>query len=123
GNGGLSGTGGTGSIVYATGEIVMVLSATPSSGITYTYEHGATAGSTLSVTSDSNGMASFTIAGAPLKPGSVRASWVTSRRQAAPALNWEVIESGNVLPVYDGTVDVARTAADNGSGGWQGGLL
>lgn len=123
GYGVLSGTGGTGTIVYATGEVVMVLSATPASGISYTYEQGDVAGTVLNVTSDSSGMASFTIAGAPLKPGSVRVGWVTSRRQAAPALNWDAIESGNALPVYDGVVDVSNSAADNGNGGWQGGRL
>src|SRR5690606_3605738 len=35
GQGVLSGSGGTGTIAYATGEIVMVLAATPSGGITY----------------------------------------------------------------------------------------
>lgn len=119
----LSGTGGTGTIAYASGELVMVLSSTPSAGLSYSYEQGAVAGTLLTVSSDTSGMASFTIPGAPLKPGSVHASWVTSRRQAAPPLSRAAAESGNALPVFDGVVDVARTAADNGSGGWQGGLL
>lgn len=121
GQGVLNGTGGTGSIAYASGEIVMVLSATPSAGITYAYEQGELLGEALNVTSDGSGMASFTIAGAPLKPGSVRAGWLTTQRQAAPALNWGVIEAGNALPVYDGYRDIAQAAADNGAGGWQDG--
>jgi hypothetical protein len=121
GNGNLSGTGGTGTIAYATGEIVMVLSSTPSAGISYEYEVGDVAGAVLNVTSDGTGMTSFTIPGAPLEPGSVHVSWLTSRRQAAPALNWSVVESGNSLPVFDGVRDVSNVASDNGSGGWQGG--
>lgn len=123
GYGVLSGTGGTGSIVYATGEIVMVLSATPSSGIGYSYQVGVAASGPQSVSSDSSGMTSFTIAGAPLKPGSVHASWLTTQRQAAPAVNWSVVESGGSLPVYDGYRDISNYAADNGAGGWQGGRV
>ncbi|GAD62642.1 hypothetical protein [Aquipseudomonas alcaligenes] len=122
GNGALSGTGGTGTIAYASGELVMVLSTTPSAGLSYSYEQGTVTGSVLTVTSDTSGYASFTIPGAPLKPGSVRAQWATTRRQAAPALNWDAVESGNALPVFDGLVDVSKAAADNGSGGWQGGF-
>lgn len=117
----LSGTGGTGSIAYASGELVITLAATPSSGITYGFERGEMLGDVLSVSSDGNGMCSFVIPGAPLKPGSVRASWMTTQRQAAPALNWDVIETGNVLPVYDGYRDISNDAVDNGAGGWQGG--
>lgn len=123
GNGGLAGSGGLGAITYASGELTMVLSTTPSGGLSYAYEQGTVGGNVLTVTSDSSGMATFTIPGAPLKPGSVRASWVTSRRQAAPALNWDAVQSGNALPVFDGVVDVSKVAADNGSGGWQGGVL
>jgi len=121
GQGVLSGTGGTGTIAYATGEIVMELAATPSGGIGYTYSQGAVGSVPLSVSSDGSGMATFTVPGAPLKPGSVRVDWMTTRRQAAPAINWQVIESGNALPVYDGQRDLANSANDNGSGGWQGG--
>ena len=121
GKGVLTGTGGTGTIAYASGEIVMVLSATPASGIVYSYQVGAVLGAPLSVTSDGSGMATFTVPGAPLKPGSVRVDWLTTRRQAAPAVNWGAVESGNALPVYDGYTDIAQAANDNGNGGWQGG--
>ncbi|NQD80269.1 hypothetical protein HP436_08750 [Pseudomonas sp. CrR14] len=123
GKGVLSGSGGTGTIAYSTGDIVMVLSATPSSGLVYTYQRGAVESAPLSVSSDASGMATFTIPGAPLKPGSIRVDWLTSRRQSAPAINWQVIESGNALPIYDGTTDVSHGANDNGAGGWQGGRL
>ena len=118
GQGVLSGSGGTGTIYYATGEVVMVLSTTPSNGIAYSYRVGATAGTALNVTSDGSGVATFSIPGAPLKAGSVRVDWLTTRRQAAPAINWDAVEAGNTLPVYDGQVDVANSANDNGSGGW-----
>jgi len=121
GQGVLSGSGGTGTIAYATGEIVMELAATPAGGIAYTYEQGAVESEALAVSSDGSGMATFTIPGAPLKPGSVRVDWMTTRRQAAPAINWQVIESGNALPIYDGQRDLANSANDNGNGGWQGG--
>lgn len=122
GHGNLSGTGGTGSISYASGEGVLLLAATPSAGISYSYEQGSVTDTPLSVASDGSGMTSFTIPGAPFKPGSVRIDWLTTQRQAAPAINWDVIESGNALPVYDGQRDVARSASDNGTGGWQGGI-
>lgn len=121
GQGNLSGTGGTGTIAYASGEVVMVLSATPSGGIAYAWDRGAVDSGALAVSSDGSGMATFTIPGAPLKPGSVRVDWMTTRRQAAPAINWDVIEAGNVLPIYDGFRDIANVANDNGNGGWQGG--
>lgn len=121
GHGNISGTGGTGTIFYATGELVIVLSTTPSGGIAHGYRNGSVAGGSMPVTSDGSGMTLFTIPGAPFKPGSVRVEWMTTRRQAAPALNWQVIENGNTLPVYDGLVDISNSANDNGSGGWLGG--
>ncbi|WP_437884191.1 hypothetical protein, partial [Pseudomonas sp. LRF_L74] len=121
GKGNLSGTGGTGTIYYATGEVTMVLSTTPSGGITHAYKNGAVSGTALALSSDSSGIATFTIPGAPLKAGSVRVDWMTTRRDAAPALNWDVINAGNALPVYDEYVDVSNSANDNGAGGWASG--
>ncbi|ERI53383.1 hypothetical protein N878_03935 [Pseudomonas sp. EGD-AK9] len=121
GQGNLSGTGGSGTIAYASGEVNMLLAATPASGIAYNWQQGAVDSAAQSVSSDGSGMTTFTIPGAPLKPGSVRVSWMTTRRQAAPAINWQVIETGNALPVYDGYRDLANVANDNGAGGWQGG--
>lgn len=122
GNGNLSGTGGTGVIHYPSGELSMELSATPDAGsaISYTYEQGAVTDTPMNLAADGSGYVSGTIPGAPLKPGSVQMSWGTTRRQSAPALNWKVAQSGGSLPVYDSQISVARTAVDNGAGGWTG---
>lgn len=123
GKGVLSGTGGTGTIAYATGELVMVLSATPAGSIGYSYQVGAVVGAPVSVSSDGSGMTTFTLPGAPFKPGSVRIDWLTTRRQATPAINWGVLDTGAALPVYDGYTDIAQEANDNGDGGWQDGRV
>ena len=123
GQGVLSGSGGSGTVAYASGELIMLLATTPTAGIAYSWQSGAVAGASLSVTSDGSGMAQFTVPGAPHKPGSLQVQWVTTQRQAAPAINWQVIQSGNVLPVYDGTRDISNVASDNGNGGWQDGRL
>jgi hypothetical protein len=115
GKGKLSGEGGSGTIAYASGEVVLRLNATPSAGIVYAYDKGAVTGTPRSVTSDSSGVASFTIPGAPLKAGSVRVDWMTTRREPVPALG------GDSQTVYDGIRDVSQAANDNGNGGWQGG--
>lgn len=119
----LSGTGGSGTISYASGDVTLVLNTTPSAGISYSYQDGAVSGVALTVTSDGSGMATFTIPGAPLKAGSVRTEWLTTRRSAAPALDGSAISAGNSLPVYDGYSDIAQHASDNGNGGWQGGRV
>ncbi|MDH0894220.1 MULTISPECIES: hypothetical protein [unclassified Pseudomonas] len=115
GGGLLSGSGGTGTISYVTGEIVMQLSATPVGVIDYAYQvgdPGGAVGGALHVSSDGGGMTIFTIPGAPLTPGSQRVEWLTSRRQAIPA--------GAALPTYDGTVDMTWAVQDDGNGGWIG---
>ncbi|EMV9185877.1 hypothetical protein AADU03_004763 [Escherichia coli] len=125
GTGALSGTGGSGVINYAAGTVSLELTATPDAGtaITHAYQQGAVTDTPLSVTSDSSGMATFTIPGAPLKPGSVQVSWITRRRQAVPAIDKSALESGNTLPVYESEVQVNHTATDNGQGAWAGGLI
>ncbi len=122
GQGTLAGNGGSGLIVYASGEITLELSLTPDAGtgILYAYEQGTVNNTPLSVTSDSSGVSSFTIPGAPLQPGSVHITWNTTRRSAVPAINWKVVESGGTLPVYETDVDVANSISDNASGGWIG---
>lgn len=122
GNGTLSGTGGTGVVTYATGELAFTPSTTPDAGtgITYSYQQGSVVATALPVTSDGSGTAIFTIPGAPLKPGSVNLTWITRRRQAAPALNWDVTQSSGSLPVYDSEVMVNNSVSDNGQGGWLG---
>lgn len=111
GNGTLAGDGG-GVVVYATGELSMEFSLTPDSGsaISYSYEQGEVSTTTLPGSPDSGGMLSGTIPGAPLKPGSVQASWQVTRRQAAPGVG------GN----YSDDIVQARSASDNGAGGWVG---
>lgn len=123
GTGTLSGTGGSGVINYAAGTVSMELTATPDAGtaITHAYQQGAFTDSPLSVTSDSGGMCSGTIPGAPLKPGSVQISWITTQRQSVPAIDKGVTNSGNTLPVYESSVQVNNAVTDNGSGGWSGG--
>jgi len=124
GNGTLSGSGGSGVINYAAGTVSMELTATPDAGtaITHAYQQGSVTDTPLAVTSDSSGMATFTIPGAPLKPGSVQVSWLTRRRQAVPAIDKSVTESGSTLPVYESEIQVSNAVTDNGSGSWGGGL-
>jgi len=123
GNGTLSGNGGSGVINYAAGTVSMELAATPDAGtaITHTYQQGAFTDTPLAVTSDGTGMATFTIPGAPLKPGTVQISWITKQRQAVPAIDHGVLESGNSLPVYESDVLVNNAVSDNTAGGWGGG--
>ncbi|MDF3935465.1 hypothetical protein [Pseudomonas citronellolis] len=123
GNGTLSGTGGAGVINYAAGTVSMELTATPDAGtaITHSYQQGSVTDTPLAVTSDASGMSTFTIPGAPLKPGSVQISWITRQRQAVPAIDKGVTDSGNSLPVYESEVLVSNTVTDNGSGGWSDG--
>jgi hypothetical protein len=119
GNGTLSGTGGTGVINYAAGTVSMELLATPDagSGITHNYQQGSFTDTPLSVTSDGGGVASGTIPGAPLKPGSVQIGWATRRRQPVPAIGYRL---QNQLPVYESEITVDNTVTDNGAGGWVG---
>ncbi|MCQ4297504.1 hypothetical protein NAU58_18150 [Pseudomonas stutzeri] len=109
GNGTLTGHGG-GVVVYATGEISMELSQTPDSGsaITYSYQQGAVTTTPLPASPDAGGMISGTIPGAPLKPGSVQASWQVTRQARAPGVGG----------AYSDDTVLARSASDNGSGGW-----
>ncbi|PJI50805.1 MAG: hypothetical protein CTR55_00465 [Pseudomonas sp.] len=123
GTGGLSGTGGSGVINYAAGTVSMELTATPDAGsaITHSYQQGTFTDSPLAVTSDSSGMCTFTIPGAPLKPGSVQVSWITRQRAAVPAIDKGVTNSGNTLPVYESEVQLNISVTDNGANGFTGG--
>ncbi|QQE87296.1 hypothetical protein [Azotobacter chroococcum] len=104
----------SGTIVYATGELDMELTATPDSGsaISYSYQQGSVADNVLSVTPDAAGTVSGTIPGAPLQPGSVQMSWSVLQRQAVPSSATE--------STYEETLVLDRAVADNGSGGWVG---
>lgn len=111
GNGTLTGNGG-GTVIYATGELSMEFSLTPDSGsaISYSYEQGTVATTTLPGSPDAGGMLSGTIPDAPLKPGSVQASWQVTRQAPAPGVGGS----------YSDDTVLARSASDNGSGGWVG---
>lgn len=119
GNGNLSGTGGSGVINYAAGEVSMQLSATPDSGssIGYTYEQGEVVDDSLNVSADGAGLVTGTIPGAPLQPGSVRMEWVVTQRQAVPA---SLGKGSDSAPIYESQKSIVRTAVDDGSGGWVG---
>lgn len=115
GLGGLTGEA-SGTIVYATGELDMELTGTPDTGsaISYSYQQGeASAGSqVLNPVPDSGGTVSGTIAGAPLQPGSVQASWQVIRRNPIPSVEQQVTYEENQI------LDVS--ARDDGAGGWVG---
>lgn len=118
GNGTLSGAGGSGVIFYPSGELVMELAMTPDAGTTiqYSYEQGEVSDVVLVMSADGAGLVSGTIAGAPLKPGSVRMGWNVTRRQAVPA----AMVGRGAAPVYESQITLARETVDNGSGGWVG---
>ena len=115
GLGGLTGEA-SGTIVYATGELDMELTGTPDTGsaISYSYQQGeASAGSqVLNPVPDSGGTVSGTLAGAPLQPGSVQASWQVIRRNPIPSVEQQVTYEENQI------LDVS--VRDDGAGGWIG---
>ncbi|SEJ58066.1 hypothetical protein SAMN05216201_11177 [Pseudomonas linyingensis] len=113
--GGLTGQA-SGSIVYATGELDMELTSTPDAGssISYSYQQGAASAGTqvLNPAPDGAGTVSGTIAGAPLQPGTVQASWSVIRKTPVPSVAQQVTYEQNTI------VDVS--AQDDGAGGWIG---
>lgn len=113
GTGGLTGQA-SGSITYATGELDMELASTPDAGsnISYSYQQGAASVGTqvLNPSPDPAGSVSGTIAGAPLKPGSVHASWSVIRKTPVPSVAQQTTYEQNTI--------VERFARDNGAGGW-----
>ncbi|MCM2317874.1 MAG: hypothetical protein NDI93_00925 [Pseudomonas sp.] len=115
GSGALSGDA-SGLIVYATGELDMELASTPDAGssISYSYQQGAaSAGSeVLHPSPDGAGTVSGTIAGAPLQPGSVRASWSVIQKTPVPSVAQQTTYTENTI--------IEQTAVDNGAGGWVG---
>lgn len=113
GTGGLTGQA-SGSIVYATGELDMELASTPDAGssISYSYQQGAASSEVLTPAPDGAGTVTGAIAGAPLQPGSVQASWSVIRKAPVPSTELQVTYEENVI--------VEQTAVDNGAGGWVG---
>lgn len=113
---------GVGSIDYAAGEVKLQLTLTPdaNTGISYTYEQGETLDSLLTGQSaDGSGMTTFTIQGAPLKPGSVALELAISRRVGYPAVYKHDTLRAEAYTI--GQASVVRIV-DNGSGGWVGRL-
>ncbi|WP_446942193.1 hypothetical protein [Pseudomonas aeruginosa] len=88
------------------------------SGIVHTYQQGSVTDSPLAVTSDSTGMCIGTLPGAPLKAGSVRLSWITKRRQAAPTLGADM--GTGALPIFESEITVDNSVTDDAAGGWAG---
>lgn len=116
GVGGLAGAGGTGSISYASGRLLLVLAATPDTGtnITFAYERASFDVDTpLVATPDTGGIVSGTVPGAPFKPGSVQMRWQSQRKALVPS---EVPGSG----AFTGVQVVDHEANDDGAGGWIG---
>ncbi|WP_169406512.1 hypothetical protein [Pseudomonas sp. gcc21] len=117
GDGTLTGEPGTGRIVYATGEVSLLLTATPDAGSTvqFAYERaGHDIDTPMTASPDTGGIVSGTIAGAPLEPGSVNIRWQCQRTALVPSA---VGTSGGT---YTGTVTVEHEANDDGAGNWQG---
>ena len=116
GNGTLSGEAGTGSISYASGQLLLQLAATPDAGsnISFTYDRAAVEVDTpLVATPDTGGTVSGTIPGAPLKPGSVQVRWQSTRKTLIPS---EVVGTGT----YSGIQTIDHEANDDGAGNWIG---
>lgn len=115
GTGGLTGDA-SGSITYATGELDMELVSTPDAGssISYSYQQGEAAIGTqvLNPAPDGAGTVSGTIAGAPLQPGSVHASWSVIRKRAIPSVEQQA--------TYEDSQILDMSARDDGAGGWVG---
>lgn len=111
---------GTGVVVYATGYVELALSQTPDSGtgVTYSFEEGALVESLItSFSTDSGGMSTFTIAGAPLKPGSVQIQFTVERKSGyGPSVKHDTLRAESGVSEDN----VLMTVRDNGSGGWVG---
>lgn len=71
----------TGRILYQTGQVYFVPNAYPDPNvfISMSYDHGVRVTDTFTPTKDGNGFISMTAGTTPIKPGSVRVSWSTTR--------------------------------------------
>ncbi|MBT13314.1 MAG: hypothetical protein CMI02_14910 [Oceanospirillaceae bacterium] len=108
GAGALTGTGGTGSVVYATGQIRI----RPAAGVTVgtlTAAADTGEGITAQVAPQiTGGAGTFTIPGAPLEPGTVDLTWYVARRWHSDWLDGERERL------------IKRTLRDDGNGGFIG---
>lgn len=117
GDGSLSGDAGTGSVSYATGQVSLLLAATPDAGsaISFAYEQGGfDVDEPLSPTPDVGGMVTGTLPGAPFKPGSVNVRWQSTRKALVPS------ETGPEGGTFTGVQVVEHEANDDGAGTWIG---
>lgn len=116
GAGELDGAGGTGTISYASGRLVLFLAATPDTGstVSFAYEQAAFDVDTpMTATPDTGGIVSGVIPGAPLQPGTVQIRWQSQRKALVPS---EVPGSGS----FTGIQVVDHEANDDGAGNWRG---
>lgn len=80
GAGNLTGDG-VGRILYQTGQVYFVPTAypDPNVNIQFAYDHGTQIVETFTPSKDGNGFIAMTVGTTPVKPGSVRVSWTTTR--------------------------------------------
>jgi hypothetical protein len=103
----------TGSIIYATGEVVLEPNTIAASGTVFQFNYDKNTQKTdvFSVTGDSNGVVTFTLTNLPVKPGSFKAVW-----QVTGAANWTYLEDANVA-FQSAAQATTRRAYDDGAGG------
>lgn len=77
---------GTGRVIYSTGELAFTPTSLPdvSSQITIDYEYGASHSENFNPTKDGSGFVTLNLANPPIKPGSVRIQWQTTRYSVYP---------------------------------------
>jgi hypothetical protein len=94
GTGGLAGAG-SGHIVYATGQVYIVLNSVlpdPNSQLTMDYDEPALVTEVLTGVTLSGGVANITLGTVPIEPGSLHVSWTTQQQQISNSSHyvWEV---------------------------------
>lgn len=117
GDGTLTGAAGTGRIVYGSGVVTLLLTATPDAGsnLQFAYQQaGHDIDTPMTASPDTGGIVSGVIPGAPLEPGGVNIRWQCQRKQSAPSPVYGGSEQ------YTGTITVEHEANDDGAGGWVG---
>ena len=106
----------TGTIVYATGALEIILTSPPDAGtsITADSETASVTQDIQSPTPDGSGIISGTIPGAPLLPGSVSLTWLDEQKRLyANNDQWD-------NQVFSSTTTVSVTAQDDGNSGFTG---
>ncbi|MDA9095420.1 hypothetical protein N9J88_03390 [Porticoccaceae bacterium] len=106
----------TGTVIYASGALEIVLTSPPDAGtsITVDSETAAVTQDIQSPTPNGSGIISGTIPGAPLLPGSVNISWTEEQKRFyANGDQWD-------KTAFSSTATVAVTAQDDGAGAFVG---